>query len=167
VLPSSPPPPPPPRTGLIGGFVVGVTLSGSARTRDVVDRSLGRLVPTILVPIYFAAAGGRIEPRVLDARVVAGAALFTVLLTAVGALGGLASSRAPEIGTAEARTITALLGCRGLVLLALAASMADYRLIGARLAMVFFLAALATTLMTGPLLSWADRAASRQPVEVA
>jgi Kef-type K+ transport system membrane component KefB len=153
-------------TGLVGSFVVGVALSGSARASDVVDRSLGRVVPTILVPVYFAAAGARIQPRALDAGVLAAAVLFTVLLTAVGALGGLASLRAEGIGAAEARTIAALLTCRGLMLLALASGMADDRLIGTRLAMVFFLGALLTTLMTGPLLHWADRDGRRQPGEV-
>ena len=83
------------------------------------------------MPVFFAAGGMRIDPRLIDLGVLQAAAFFTILLVAVGVLSGLVSSRVRGITTSEARTIGALLNCRGLMLIA-------------------------TTLMTGPLLAWAD-----------
>jgi Kef-type K+ transport system membrane component KefB len=145
-------------TGLPGGFAVGVALSRSVGTREVLEQALGRVVPVILVPVFFAAGGIRVDPRVIDFGVIEGAALFTMLLVAVAALAGWVSSRVSGITTRDARMIAGLLNCRGLVLIALSVDMVDHRLIGPRLVAVFCVGALVTTLMTGPLLAWADRA---------
>jgi Kef-type K+ transport system membrane component KefB len=149
-------------TPLLGGFAVGVALSRSPATRLALERALGRVVPVILVPMFFAAVGIRIDPRAIDVEVVEAAAVFTILLVAVASLGGV-SSRMSGLTTRTATTIAALLNCRGLVLLALAVDMVDHRLIGAMLAPVFFLGAVATTLMTGPLLAWAQRPTQLEP----
>lgn len=152
-------------TALLGGFAAGVALSRSPAIRQVLRRALERIVPLVLVPVFFAAGGMRIEPRVIDAGVIQAAALFTICLVAVGFLGGLASSRVRGITSREARTIAALLNCRGLMLIALPLEMLDHRLIGPRLVAVFFFGAVLTTLVTGPLLAWAEHGdASAQPV---
>jgi Kef-type K+ transport system membrane component KefB len=115
----------------------------------------------ILVPVFIASAGARVDPRMLDASVLAGAAVFTVLLVAVATVSGWASSQISGVGAGDARAITALLNCRGLMLLVVAVELADHRLIGPRLVAVLFIAAVATTLMTGPLLARAGRLARR------
>jgi Kef-type K+ transport system membrane component KefB len=145
-------------TGLPGGFAVGVALSRSVGTREVLEQALGRAVPALLVPVFFAAGGTRVDPRVIDFGVIEGAALFTTLLAAVAALAGWVSSRVSGITTRDARLIAGLLNCRGLMLVALPVDMVDHRLIGPRLVAVFCAGALVTTLMTGPLLAWADHA---------
>lgn len=150
------------RTPLLGGFAVGVALSQSPRARAVLQRTLGAFVPTILVPIFLAAAGARIDLRLLDVRVFEGAAVFTILLVAVAAVGTLAQSGAPGTGTHNRATTMALLNCRGLMLLAVGVEMASHRLAGARLVAVFFIGAVTTTLMTGPLLDWGERSLARQ-----
>jgi Kef-type K+ transport system membrane component KefB len=102
----------------------------------------------------------RIDPRMIDIGVIQAAALFTILLIAVGLLSGLVSSRIKGITTGDAKTIAALLNCRGLMLIALPLDMLDHRLIGPRLLPVFFCGAVVTTLMTGPLLAWAEHGAA-------
>jgi Kef-type K+ transport system membrane component KefB len=146
-------------TGLLGAFMVGVALSRSAAIRSALERALGGSVPVILVPVFIASAGARVDPRMLDASVLAGAAVFTILLVAVATVSGWASSRISGVGASDARAITALLNCRGLMLLVVAVELADHRLIGPRLVAVLFIAAVATTLMTGPLLARAGRLA--------
>jgi hypothetical protein len=76
-------------------------------------------------------------------------------------LAGSVSSRFPGLGASDASAIAALLNCRGMMLLALGVEMSDQRLIGARLVAVFFIGAVATTAMTGPLLARAQRLAHR------
>jgi Kef-type K+ transport system membrane component KefB len=152
-------------TALLGGFAAGVALSRSPRIRQVLRRALESIVPLVLVPVFFAAGGMRIDPRLIDVGVVQAAALFTIPLVAVGLLSGLASSRVRGVTTREARTIAALLNCRGLMLIALPLDMLDHRLIGPRLVTVFFFGAVVTTLMTGPLLAWAGRADAHSDME--
>jgi Kef-type K+ transport system membrane component KefB len=148
-------------TALLGGFAAGVGLSRSPAIRQVLKRAIESIVPLVLVPVFFAAGGMRIDPRMIDVGVVQAAALFTILLVAVGFLSGLASSRVRGITSREARTIAALVNCRGLMLIALPLDMLDHRLIGPRLVAVFFFGAVVTTLMTGPLLAWAEHGDAR------
>jgi Kef-type K+ transport system membrane component KefB len=148
-------------TPLLGSFLVGIALSQSAARRHAIERALGWSVPVILVPVFLAGAGARIDPGMLDLGVLAGAAVFTVLLVAVAMLAGSVSSRFPGLGASDASAIAALLNCRGMMLLALGVEMSDHRLIGARLVAVFFIGAVATTAMTGPLLARAQRLAHR------
>ena len=148
-------------TGLLGAFLVGIALSRSTGTRAALERALDRSVPAILVPVFLAAAGARLDPRVLDVDVLEAAALFTSLLVLVATLGGYTSARVSHVGASEARAFMALINCRGMMLLALGVQMADRRLIGPRLVAVFFIGAVATTLMTGPLLARAGRLARR------
>jgi Kef-type K+ transport system membrane component KefB len=146
---------------LLGAFLVGIALSRSTRTRAALQSALGRSVPALFVPVFLAAAGARLDPRVLDAGVLEGAALFTALLVVVAALGGYVSARISHVGASDARAIMALINCRGMMLVALGIEMADRRLVGSRLVAVFFIGAVATTLMTGPLLARAGRLARR------
>jgi Kef-type K+ transport system membrane component KefB len=152
-------------TALLGGFAAGVGLSRSPAIRQGLKRTLESIVPLVLVPVFFTAGGMRIDPRMIDVGVVQAAALFAILLVAVGFLSGLASSRVQGITRREARTIAALLNCRGLMLIALPLDMLDHRLIGPRLVTVFFFGAIVTTLMTGPLLAWAEHTDVRSDIE--
>jgi Kef-type K+ transport system membrane component KefB len=125
------------------------------------ERALGRSVPVILVPVFMAAAGARVDPRVLDLSVLAGAAAFTVLLVAVAMLAGSVSARFSGLGAGDASAVAALLNCRGMMLLAIGIEMSDHHLIGSRLVAVFFIGAVATTIMTGPMFARAQRLAHR------
>jgi Kef-type K+ transport system membrane component KefB len=148
---------------LLGAFLAGVALARRFRARALAERALGRIVPAILVPIFLVGAGGRIDVRTLDLAVLAGAVVFTGLLVAVAALGGWISTRLATFDAGEAVQITVLLNCRGMMLFALGAQMSDQRLIGSRLVAVLFLGAVATTLMTGPLLDRVQRGALAGP----
>jgi Kef-type K+ transport system membrane component KefB len=148
-------------SGLLGAFLVGIALSQSSVTRSALERALGRSVPVILVPVFMAAAGARVDPRTLGLSVLAGAAVFTVLLVAVACLAGSVSSRFSVLGASDATAIAVLLNCRGLMLLVLGVEMSDHRLIGSRLVAVFFIGAVATTAMTGPMFAGAQRRAHR------
>jgi Kef-type K+ transport system membrane component KefB len=148
-------------TALLGPFLVGIALSRSEPRRRALERALGWSVPVILVPVFLAGAGARLDPGTLGLGVLAGAAVFTALLVATALLAGTASSRLPGIGAADASAIAALLNCRGMMLVAIGAEMSDHRLIGPRLVAVFFIGAVATTMMTGPLFARARRHARR------
>lgn len=148
-------------TGLLGAFLVGIALSRSTTTRSALERALGKSVPVILVPVFMAAAGARVDPRMLDVGVFEGAAVFTALLVAVVALAGLVTSRFGALSSSDASAIASLLNCRGMMLLALGVEMSDHRLIGSRLVAVFFIGAVVTTLMTGPVFARAQRRAHR------
>lgn len=150
--------------GILGGFVAGVMLAGSPKARLVFQRLLGWIVPAVLVPVFLASAGERVDPRLLDGEVILGAVVFTALLLAVALPSGLVAKRVARFSAPEAKTIAALLNCRGLLLLVLAVAMADEDLIGPSLVAVLFLGALATTLMTGPLLGWAQRSTGERTI---
>jgi Kef-type K+ transport system membrane component KefB len=138
-------------TPLPGAFLVGIGLSQSPARRRAIERALGWSVPVILVPVFLAGAGARVDPRALDLGVLTGAAVFTALLGAVAILGASLSSRFAVLGPGEASSLAALLNCRGMMLLALGVELRDHGLIGVRLVAVLYLCAIATTLMTGPL----------------
>jgi Kef-type K+ transport system membrane component KefB len=148
-------------TPLLGAFLVGIALSQSKAIRRALERALGWSVPVILVPVFLADAGARVAPGTLDFGVLTGAAVLTVLLLAVGVLGAAVSSRFPVLGNGNATALAALLNCRGVMLVALGVEMRDHRLIGSKLVGVFFICAIATTIMTGPLFARAQRLAHR------
>jgi Kef-type K+ transport system membrane component KefB len=155
-------------TPLLGAFLVGIGLSQSTARRGAIERALGWSVPVILVPVFLAGAGARVDPSALDLGVITGAAVFTALLGAVAILGASLSSRFAVLGPGEASSLAALLNCRGMMLLALGTELRDHRLIGSRLFAVFYLCAIATTLITGPLFARArgERRRTRDIVDV-
>jgi Kef-type K+ transport system membrane component KefB len=109
---------------------------------------------------------GDLASTVLGAAALLTVVVFTALLLAVALPSGLVAKRVARFSAPEAKTIAALLNCRGLLLLVLAVAMADEDLIGPSLVAVLFLGALATTLMTGPLLGWAQRSTGERTITV-
>ena len=150
----------------LGALLAGIGLSQSMARRVAIERALGWSVPVILVPVFLAGAGARLDPRALDLGVLTGATVFTALLGAVAIIGASLSSRCSALGRGEASSLGALLNCRGMMLLALGVELRDLHLIGARLVAVFYLCAIATTLMTGPLLARARRGRNHDVVDV-
>jgi Kef-type K+ transport system membrane component KefB len=147
---------------LFGAFVAGVIMP---RERDVAATVAARVegpVTTWLVPLFFAFTGLRTSiALVTDGGHVA--TLLAVLACAVVAKVGAASVAARLAGTPwrEALAIGALMNTRGLMELVILNIGLDAGVISPTLFAIMVVMALATTLMTSPLLALAGTTSRR------
>jgi Kef-type K+ transport system membrane component KefB len=139
---------------VFGAFAVGLAMprEGLAQTRALgVRRGLWPAV-TLLVPVYFVTSGMGVDLPGLRAGDLAA---FALILTAacVGKFGGaFVGARAGGIPARDAATVAVLMNTRGLIEIVLLTIGRDRGLIDDRLFTLFVLMAIATTLLTTPLL---------------
>jgi Kef-type K+ transport system membrane component KefB len=146
---------------LIGAFAYGISVSPLLGARRV---GLGRrLRPAVrlLLPMYFASVGSSVDVQALT---VDGWRLFAVVLAtafvsklAAGALAG----RVARLSHFDAAVLGILLNARGLTEIVLADIGRQAGLIPPELFTALVLTAVATTLLTGPLLSCLTTGAQR------
>jgi Kef-type K+ transport system membrane component KefB len=139
---------------VFGGFAVGLAMprEGLAQERALgVRRGLWPAV-TLLLPVYFVTSGMGVDLPGLRAGDLAA---FALILTAacVGKFGGaFLGARAGRIPARDAATVAVLMNTRGLIEIVLLTVGLERGLIDDRLFTLFVLMALATTLLTSPLL---------------
>lgn len=150
---------------VFGGFLAGLTMRPRKRAPDAdVVRSLDQ-AGTLLLPLFFIVTG--LSLNIGDVR---GSALILlaliVLVASAGKLGpAYAVSRLTGLERRNSATIAALLNTRGLTeLIALNVGF-QVGLINQRLFTVLVLMALATTMMTGPLLTLIRPVRAPRPAE--
>lgn len=148
-------------TAVFGAFVVGLALPGGA-WRDVVRpvMSLGRL----LVPVFFVVAGMGVAnaPR---GPVPWAAILLATGLAVVGKVGGgYLGGRLAGVDRRTAVTVGVLVNTRGLTEIVVLQAGYSAGLLSVELFLALVVMALATTAMTGPLLSLVERTAAPAPV---
>ena len=147
---------------LFGAFLAGVAASHNPRLRELLAQRVAPLAMALLLPLFFAMTGLRMRPESLQAGDV-GLCLFIIALATAGKLlGSFAAARICGMARAEAWRLGALMNTRGLMELIVLNLGYDLGLIDDRLFAALVLMTLATTAMTGPLLSLIDRIASRQ-----
>jgi len=138
---------------LFGAFLAGVAVSGQRQLRELVTERIEPFAGAILLPLFFAFTGLRTQVGLLDGGDWLMCALVIAVAT-LGKLGGAAlASRLSGQGWRDALALGALMNTRGLMELVVLNIGYDLGFIGDRIYTMMVLMALATTLMTGPLLT--------------
>jgi Kef-type K+ transport system membrane component KefB len=142
---------------LFGAFLAGTLLAPHKALRAYLEAKLGGLTAGLL-PLFFAFSGLRTQLGLVHGAAAWGTGLAIVLLATVGKLGStLLAARAEGMAWPEAFALGALMNTRGLM--ELIALNIGYEL-GVLPPLIFtllVLMALATTLLTGPLLDLGER----------
>ena len=146
---------------VIGAFAFGLVVPRRLPGAVALDGARAPIVAvaTLLLPAYFVLPGLNVDATSLTAGDVGElAAVFA--LACLGKIGGaVAGARARRVGWHDALSIGALMNTRGLIELVVLTIGFEQGVLDRRLFTVMVLMAIATTLLTGPLLSLIERAA--------
>ncbi len=144
---------------LFGAFLAGAVMPRDPRlVRDVRDR-FGDLVVVLFLPLFFAFTGLRTRIDLIRGAELWGWCALIVVVAIAGKVGGsAAAARAGGMSWREATALGLLLNTRGLMELVILNVGLDIGVISPELFAMLVVMALATTLMTTPLLSWVSPA---------
>jgi Kef-type K+ transport system membrane component KefB len=143
---------------LFGAFLTGTLVPRDAGVAAALAERMEELVVTVLLPAFFAYAGLRASVALID-----GAALWAIwgllmLVAVAGKLGGSSvAARLAGLPWDEALGLGILMNTRGLMELVILSIGLDVGAISPTLYAMMVLMALATTVMTAPLLALLER----------
>jgi len=136
---------------LVGGFFFGMVVPARPGLAEAVIARMTDAVILFFLPVFLAVSGLRTDLTLINGTVLAGSALFVVLMIA-GKLGvGFLAGRAVGLNPKESGTLGALMNCRGLLILVVALIGLQLGVITPQTQIVFVIGAIVTTMMTGPL----------------
>ncbi|MFA5939986.1 MAG: cation:proton antiporter [Sinimarinibacterium sp.] len=139
---------------LFGAFMAGLAMPKDALLRERLRERLHSFATVILLPLFFALTGLRTELGLLGGASDFALCAAIVLIAVAGKLGGSAvAARLTGAPWREALTIGALMNTRGLMELVVLNLGYDLGILSPRVFTMMVVMALATTMMTGPLLS--------------
>ncbi|MGH3982758.1 MAG: cation:proton antiporter [Pseudonocardiaceae bacterium] len=148
---------------LTGGLLFGAAVPQRDGLGAAVIERLQQFVMVFGIPVFLAVSGLQTDLRVLRLEHLAGIALFLLaLLLGKGGVGALVS-RATGMTWHHAGAVGAMLSCGGLVTLVIALVAQQAGMITQPMQIAFVIAAIVTTLLTGPLLDMFTRAMRRLP----
>ena len=152
-------------TLLIGPLVVGVAVRTGGHTALVVERALGWTVRRVGLPVFLGLAALHTDLRELSSSVLAPVLGLTAAVIAIKLAVGYGAARIAGFATADARAISALLQCGGIMTIAISLDELGARVIDARMHLTLTLIGLVTTIVAGPLLppSWSPRRGHEAP----
>lgn len=143
---------------LTGGLLFGAAVPQRDGLGEAVIERLQQFVTVFGVPVFLAVSGLHTDLRVLRPEHLGGVALFLLaVLLGKGGAGALVS-RASGVSWQQAGAVGAMLSCGGLVTLAIALVARQAGMITEPMQVAFVIAAITTTLLTGPLLERFGRA---------
>jgi Kef-type K+ transport system membrane component KefB len=143
---------------LFGAFLTGVCLPQESDFRLRVRERLESFSAAFLLPLFFAFTGLRTQIGLLNDWKSAGVCLGLVAVATLGKLGGsLFTARAFGMSWNDSFSLGALMNTRGLVELIVLNIGYDLGILSPTVFSMMVIMALATTCMTGPLLSLASR----------
>lgn len=146
---------------VIGAFAFGLVVPRKLPGAAALDGARGPIVAVaaLLLPAYFVLPGLNVDVTSLTAG-DAGELAAIFALACLGKIGGAAAAaRARHVGWHDSLAIGALMNTRGLIELVVLTIGFEQGVLDRRLFTVMVLMAIATTLLTGPLLSLIQRAA--------
>lgn len=137
---------------LTGGLLFGAAVPQRDGLGEAVIERLRQFVTVFGVPVFLAVSGLQTDLRALRLEHLGGVALF--LVAALLGKGGAATLVSRACGTTwqQAGAVGAMLSCGGLVTLAIALVARQAGMITEPMQVTFVIAAITTTLLTGPLL---------------
>lgn len=140
---------------VFGAFLLGATLSDNAELRAAVERQLKGFVSIFFMPIFFTFTGLRTDVGALETPmhwVLCGLVLLAAVL---GKLGGCGlAARMTGLSNRESLCIGTLMNTRGLMELVVINVGYELQVIPRSVYCMLVIMALATTVMTTPLLIW-------------
>jgi Kef-type K+ transport system membrane component KefB len=148
---------------LVGPLVVGVVVTKGGRTALAVERTLGVAVRRVMLPVFLGLAALRTDLRVLGG-VPAQALAILVAVIAIKLAVGYVAARIAGFEVTDARAISALVQCGGVMTIAISLNVLDAGVIDARTHATLTLVGLLTTLVAGALLprTWQRRSPEPQ-----
>lgn len=139
---------------VFGAFLFGVALPQDERLARAVSRSVEPLAIVVLMPVFFALAGLSTTPDAFASHSM----LLLLLLLSVAIIsklaGGVVGARLVGLGWRDSLTVGTLLNARGLMEIVFIKVGLDAGLIRGELFTILLFMAVATTAMTGPLITW-------------
>jgi Kef-type K+ transport system membrane component KefB len=144
---------------LFGAFEAGIAMPRRADLRRGLEVSLEAVTSVVLLPLFFASTGLRVDLASLGGG-AAWTAFALIMLAAVGGkLGGsMAAARLTGMAWLEATALGLLLNTRGLVELVILGAGLDLGVLTPAVYSMMVLMALVTTAMATPALQILDRA---------
>jgi Kef-type K+ transport system membrane component KefB/mannitol/fructose-specific phosphotransferase system IIA component (Ntr-type) len=135
---------------MFGAFVVGATAAGSPHLREQTRRALQDFVSVLFAPLFFASIGLRVD---FVANFDVGVVLLVIGIACAGKILGCGlSARAVGIARREAWAIGFAMNARGAMEIVLALVARRAELIGERTFVALVTMALATSMLSGPVI---------------
>ncbi len=135
-----------------GAFFLGVMTPAHGRLATHLEARLAPFVGAVLLPVYFALTGLRVQLGLLTLHDLATTGVVIVVAT-VGKVGGTwATARALGIESRTARALGVLMNARGLMGILVLDAGVELGVLTPKLFAVMVLTAIATTMATSPLL---------------
>ena len=148
---------------LFGAFLAGVVMPSRGEFRDFLKLRLEHFSSVFLLPLFFAFTGLRTQIGLLNDSTGWLVCAGLVLIATLGKLGGaMFTARLTGVNWIDSFALGALMNTRGLVELIALNIGYDLGILSPRIFAMLVLMALATTCMTGPLLSFADYLRARK-----
>ena len=139
---------------LFGAFLAGVTVSNNQMIRRFVHQRIELFCTSLLLPLFFAYTGLRTEIGLLGGAQGWLTCAAIVAVATAGKLGGsTAAARISGLAWSDACALGALMNTRGLMELVVLNIGLDLGILSPRIFAMMVIMALATTSMTGPLLT--------------
>jgi Kef-type K+ transport system membrane component KefB len=140
---------------LFGAFLAGLAMPRRADVRGTLEASLEAVTTVVLLPLFFASTGLRLDLGWLSGPAAWGSFALILLAAVGGKLGGsMVAARATGMAWREAAALGALLNTRGLVELVILGAGLELGVLTAPVYSMMVLMALVTTAMTTPLVQW-------------
>jgi Kef-type K+ transport system membrane component KefB len=138
---------------LFGAFFLGAVLPHDSSLAQDVQRKLQDVVVVLLLPVFFAITGMRTEIGLVSGLAAWLACGVIILVASIGKFGGAAAAaRLAGFPWREALGLGVLMNTRGLMQLIVLSVGLDLGVLSPALFAMFILMAIATTLMTAPVL---------------
>jgi Kef-type K+ transport system membrane component KefB len=138
---------------IFGAFLIGSVIPHDSRLAGELERSIGGLVSTLLLPAFFAFAGMRTEIGLLSGAYEWAVCALIVVVATAGKLGGVVvGARVSGYRWSDAFGLGVLMNTRGLMELIVLNVGLDLGVISPTLFAMLVLMALATTMAASPLL---------------
>jgi len=139
---------------LFGAFLAGVVMPSESGVRFFLKEKLESFSAAALLPLFFAFTGLRTEIRLLNDWAGWLMCLAIIVVAVVGKLGGsMLMARWTKMSWRDSVSIGILMNTRGLIELVVLNIGYDLGILSGRIFVMMVIMALATTFMTGPLLS--------------
>ena len=143
---------------IFGAFLMGLAMPRHAGLTEDVTRRLEDFVVILLLPLFFAFTGLRLDIGLLDRPALWGLAVVLLGVAVVGKLGGATlAARFSGFDWRSSAVIGTLMNTRGLTELIVLNLALEMGVISEALFAVLVIMALVTTWMAGPLLTLLDR----------
>ncbi len=142
---------------LFGAFLAGIAVSSNQVLRNIIEEKIEPFVGALLLPLFFAQTGLNTRIDTLSGQEWL-LCLFIICLATLGKLGATSmSARISGLLKPDAWRLGVLMNTRGLMELIVLAIGLQLGLISQSLYAILVIVAIATTMMTGPLLGVIDR----------